>query len=178
MNDRHIYKSATTAQHAVRDVLTALFARELIMPSDELFLVEPWISNIVIIDNREGTFDTLNPGWGKREVRLAEVLANLAAGGTRIHVVVRPDPHNQRFLGLLEEAMLDAGCADDARRTVRQLAELHTKGLLFGRQVLLKGSMNLTENGVSFNDEQVSVIFDGKAIADAHVHFDSYLAVS
>lgn len=176
MNDRHIYKSATTSQYAVKDVLTALFTQELLLRSDELFLVEPWISNIVIIDNREGAFDTLNPGWGKREVRLAEVLATLAAGGTKIHIVIRPDTHNKRFLAQLEDAFLDAGCADSERRTVHELSELHTKGILFGRGILLKGSMNLTENGVSFNDEQVSVIFDEKAIADARVHFESYLA--
>jgi phosphatidylserine/phosphatidylglycerophosphate/cardiolipin synthase-like enzyme len=176
MNDRHIYKSATTSQFAVKDVLTALFSQELLLRSDEMFLVEPWISNIVIIDNRDGSFDMLNPGWGKREVRLAELLAALASGGTKIHIVIRPDPHNKRFLAQLEDAFLDAGCADDDRRTVHEIAELHTKGILFGSRVLLKGSMNLTENGVSFNDEQVSVIFDEKAIADARVHFESYLA--
>jgi phosphatidylserine/phosphatidylglycerophosphate/cardiolipin synthase-like enzyme len=177
MNDRHIYKSATTAQYAVRDVLAALFAQELLVRSDELFLVEPWISDIVIIDNREGTFDTLNPGWGKREIRLAEILANLAAGGTRIHIVIRPDTHNKRFLAQLEDAMLDAGCADEGRRTVHEveIADLHTKGILFGTRVLLKGSMNLTESGVRFNDEQVSVTYDQNAISTAHVHFHSYV---
>lgn len=33
MNDRHIYKSATTAPDAVRDVLTALFTQELLVRS-------------------------------------------------------------------------------------------------------------------------------------------------
>lgn len=172
MNERHIYKSATTSQHAVRDVLSALFTQELLVRSEELFLVQPWISNIAIIDNRNGSFDSLNPEWGKREVRLAEVLATLAAGGTRIHVVVGTDPHNKRFKSQLEDALLDAGGSD--RCNLHVVENLHTKGILFGHAAL-KGSMNLTENGVRFLDEYVSVTFDSQAIAEARVHFDSYL---
>jgi hypothetical protein len=172
MNERHIYKSATTSQHAVRDVLTALFTQELLVHSEEVFLVQPWISNIVIIDNRDGSFDTLNPEWGKREVRLAEVLATLAAGGTQVHVVVRPEAHNKRFKGQLEDAMLDSGGGD--RCKIYVVEDLHTKGILCSH-VALKGSMNLTENGVSVLDEYVSVTFDPQAIAEARVHFDSYL---
>jgi hypothetical protein len=172
MNERHIYKSATTAQHAVRDVLAALFTQELLVRSEEVFLVQPWISNIVIIDNRDGSFDTLNPEWGKREVRLAEVLATLAAGGTTIHIVFRPVPHNKRFKSQLEDALLDAGGGDRCR--FYEIEDLHTKGILCGH-VALKGSMNLTENGVSVLDEYVSVTFDPHAIAEARIHFDSYL---
>ncbi|MFS2213963.1 phospholipase D-like domain-containing protein DpdK [Telluria sp. Tellsp104] len=172
MNERHIYKSATTSQYAVRDVLTALFTQELLVRSEEVFLVQPWISNIVIIDNRDGSFDTLNPEWGKREIRLAEVLATLAAGGTQVHVVVRPEPHNKRFKGQLEDALLDSGGAD--RCKIYVVDDLHTKGIVCSH-VALKGSMNLTENGVSVLDEYVSVTFDPHAIAEARVHFDSYL---
>jgi hypothetical protein len=172
MNERHIYKSATTSQHAVRDVLTALFTQELLVRSEEVFLVQPWISNIVIINNRDGSFDTLNPEWGKREVRLAEVLATLAASGTRIHVVVRPEPHNKRFKGQLEDALLDSGGGDRCKTYV--VEHLHTKGILCSHAAL-KGSMNLTENGVSLLDEYVSVTFDQHAIAEARIHFDSYL---
>jgi len=172
MSDRYIYKSVTSSQHAVRDVLAALFTQELLVRSEEIVLVQPWISNVVILDNRSGSFDTLNPEWGKREVRLAEVLATLAAGGTRIHVVVRPDPHNKRFKSQLEDAMLDSGAGD--RCTFYQIADLHTKGILCSH-ALLSGSMNLTENGVGVLDEHVSVTFDPQAIAAARVHFDSYL---
>jgi hypothetical protein len=172
MNERHIYKSVTSSQHAVRDVLAALFTQELLVRSEEIVLVQPWISNVVILDNRSGNFDTLNPEWGKREVRLAEVLATLAAGDTRIHVVVRPDPHNKRFKSQLEDAMLDSGAGD--RCTFYQIADLHTKGILCSH-VLLRGSMNLTENGVGVLEESVSVTFDPHAIAAARVHFDSYI---
>jgi hypothetical protein len=172
MNERHIYKSVTSSQHAVRDVLAALFTQELLVRSEEIVLVQPWISNVVILDNRSGNFDTLNPEWGKREVRLAEVLATLAAGDTRIHVVVRPDPHNKRFKSQLEDAMLDSGAGD--RCMFYQIADLHTKGILCSH-ALLRGSMNLTENGVGVLEESVSVTFDPHAIAAARVHFDSYI---
>lgn len=173
MDHRHIYKSATTAQHAVRDVLTTLFVREMLVPSKTLFLVEPWISNIVIIDNRDGTFDALNPEWGRREVRLTEILASLAASGVKIYIVIRPESHNRWFLEKLDEALSDAGVHEQCQ--VHELAELHTKGILSDRAALI-GSMNLTENGVSFNDEYVHVAFDKQTISDARVHFDTYLS--
>ena len=64
---RKIFKSAVTSQHAVREVLSMVFAQELLAPSREVFIVAPWISNIVIFDSRLGQYATLNPEWAKRE---------------------------------------------------------------------------------------------------------------
>lgn len=51
---RKIFKSAVTSQSAVREVLVMVFATELLAPSKEVFIVAPWISNIVIFDSRLG----------------------------------------------------------------------------------------------------------------------------
>ncbi len=169
---RKIYKGAVTSQHAVREVLTMVFAQELLAPSREVFIVAPWISNIVIFDSQIGQYATLNPEWAKREIRLAEVLVAIAANGTSLHIHTRPDEHNKAFKRRIQEALGDAGLLDQLRWTDSN-GLLHTKGVLTDR-VLIDGSMNLTESGVALNEEAVTVSFNLAHIAEARVHFDLY----
>jgi phosphatidylserine/phosphatidylglycerophosphate/cardiolipin synthase-like enzyme len=169
---RKIFKSAVTSQHAVREVLSMVFAQELLAPSREVFIVAPWISNITILDSQLGQYATLNPEWGKREIRLVEVLMAIAANGTALHIHTRPDEHNKTFKRRILEAMTDAGLHDQLRWSDRN-AHLHTKGVLTDR-VLIDGSMNLTESGVALNDESVTVSFDPEQVATARMHFELY----
>lgn len=169
---RKIYKGAVTSQHAVREVLTMVFAQELLAPSKEVFIVAPWISNIIIFDSQIGQYATLNPEWAKREIRLVEVLVAIAANGTSLHIHTRPDDHNKVFKRRIQEALGDAGLLDQLRWTDRN-ALLHTKGVLTDR-VLIDGSMNLTESGVALNEEAVTVSFNPAQVAEARVHFDLY----
>lgn len=169
---REIFKNATLSQSAVRELLAFVFAQELLAPSRHVFVVAPWISNVVIFDNRLGQFASVNPEWGKREVRLVEVFVAMASAGTNIHIHTRPDMHNRQFRNRIESAMSDAGV------TERLLwkdddSYLHTKGLLTDR-VTIRGSMNLTENGVALNDEAITVSYEPPDVAVARVHFDSY----
>lgn len=169
---RKIYKGAVTSQHAVREVLTMVFAQELLAPSKEVFIVEPWISNIVVFDNQIGQYSTLNPEWAKCEIRLVNVLVAIAAHGTTLHIHTRPDDHNRIFKQRIQEALGDAGLLDQLRGSDRN-ALLHTKGILTDR-ILIEGSMNLTESGVALNEEAVTVSFNPEQIAAARVHFSSY----
>lgn len=169
---RKIFKSAVTSQHAVREVLTMIFAQELLAPSREVFIVAPWISNIVIFDSQLGQYATLNPEWAKREIRLVEVLVAVAANGSALHIHTRPDDHNKAFKRRIQEALGDAGLGDQLHWSDRN-ALLHTKGVWTDR-VLIDGSMNLTESGVALNDEAVTVSFDPEQVAAARVHFQLY----
>jgi phosphatidylserine/phosphatidylglycerophosphate/cardiolipin synthase-like enzyme len=169
---RKIYKGAVTSQHAVREVLTMVFAQELLAPSKEVFIVAPWISNVVVFDSQIGQYATLNPEWAKREIRLVEVLVAIAANGTTLHIHTRPDDHNKAFKRRIQEALGDAGLPDQLRWTDRN-ALLHTKGVWTDR-VLIDGSMNLTESGVALNEEAVTVSFDPVQVAAARVHFALY----
>ncbi|MET3653118.1 phospholipase D-like domain-containing protein DpdK [Dyella japonica] len=169
---RKIFKSSTALQGAVHEVLVFAFTQELLSPSQHVFLVAPWISNIVVFDNRLGQFSALNPDWSKREIRLVEVLATAAANGSHIHVLTRPDAHNQYVERRLKEAMADAGLSDALNWKVRPL--LHSKGLLTDR-FYLDGSMNLTESGVHLNDETIAISYEQSDIAQARVHFEDYL---
>lgn len=169
---RKIFKSAVTSQHAVREVLTMVFAQELLAPTKEVFIVAPWISNIVIFDSQLGQYATLNPEWARREIRLVEVLVAIAANGSALHIHTRPDDHNKAFKRRIQEALGDAGLEDQLHWSDRN-ALLHTKGV-WTNQVLIDGSMNLTESGVALNDEAVTVSFDPEQVAAARVHFHLY----
>jgi len=169
---RKIFKSAATSQHAVREVLSLVFAQELLAPSREVFIVAPWISNITIFDSQLGQYSTLNPEWAKRKIRLVEVLVAIASNGTALHIHTRPDDHNKIFKRRIIEAMTDAGLQDQLRWSDKN-AHLHTKGVLTDR-VLVDGSMNLTESGVALNDEAVTISFEPEQVAAARMHFELY----
>jgi len=171
---RKIFKNATASQHAAREMLSFVFAQELLTSSREVFIVAPWISNVVVFDNRLGQFMAVNPEWGRREVRLVEVIVAIAASGTTVHMHTRPDSHNKQFKWRIEEAMSDVGLSDRLRWSDGD-PYLHTKGILTDR-VFVDGSMNLTESGVGLNDETVSVSYEPADIAAARIHFGSYAA--
>jgi phosphatidylserine/phosphatidylglycerophosphate/cardiolipin synthase-like enzyme len=171
MPERQIFKSATTAPNAVRDALGMCFAQELLLPSPRLILVAPWISNIVIFDNRMGQYDGLNPAWDRREIRLVDVLVAIACNNTVVDLRVRTDAHNQIFKPKLFGALGDAGVKD--RCLWSESSTLHTKSLLTDR-IVVGGSMNFTENGIALNDETVWFSFDARKVALAHTELDSH----
>lgn len=172
---RQIFKSATSAPKAAQDVLTLVFAHELCVPSEMLYLVTPWISNIVVFDNKLGEYEGLNPEWTLRDIRLIDVLVALASNGTRLVIRVRPDVHNKTFHTRLFSALRDAGLQDLCHWTESQA--LHTKGLLTDH-VLLSGSMNFTERGIAVNDESLTVSFDARQLAQAKLEFESNYGTS
>lgn len=168
MTDRVIFKSATSAPHAARDALEIVLAHELLVPSDVVYLLAPWASNIVIFDNRLGQFDGLNAEWGRREIRLIEVLVAIAQNNARLVVRVKPDSHNQPFCTRLADALREGGVFDLCRIT--ESTPLHTKGLATA-QALVSGSMNFTTNGIAINDESLLVTFDPAKVAAARIEF-------
>ncbi len=171
MSTRQIFKSATSGPLSALDALASALAQEILVSSTHLYLMSPWISDIVVFDNRTGAFDGLDPGWSRREIRLSEVLTTIAAGNTRLVVRVRPDDHNRRFQIRLQQSLEDAGLGD--RCTWSERAELHTKSLLTDH-VLISGSMNFTENGIRFNDESLTISFDREQIALARMEFQDH----
>jgi phosphatidylserine/phosphatidylglycerophosphate/cardiolipin synthase-like enzyme len=170
---RRIFKSAVTSQNLIRELIQQMMLSELLAPGGQrVWFVSPWISNVVILDNRAAGFSSLNPDWGEREIRLVEILVYLMTRGTSLGVATSFDKHNDSLIALLSESANDASVAD--RLAIVQRKSLHTKGILASRG-LLTGSMNLTFNGLEINDEHV--IFDStpQSIAQARLAFESYL---
>lgn len=170
---RRIFKSSVTSQNLIRELLQMMFLGELLAPGGErAWLVSPWISNIILFDNRAGGFGTINPEWGNREIRLIEVMADVMARGTPLGIATSLDDHNVPLIDTLMMAADEAGMADKLYIVRRH--HLHIKGVLLKRG-LLTGSMNLTYSGLELNDEMVIYDTMPTTLAEARINFESYV---
>jgi hypothetical protein len=138
----------------------------MMAPSQCLWLVSPWISDIPIIDNRAGTFDALDSSWGPRVLRLGEVIARSLQVGTTVVVATRPLPHNRPFLSHLASTASDLGA--DSALLLNEAEDLHEKGLL-GDDFYLSGSMNFTYGGVELLEETVKFDTADDVVAQARL---------
>lgn len=170
---RRIFKSHLTGSATVRELLQSMFIGELLRPPASIWIVSPWVSNVVLLDNRHGHFDAINPEWGHREVRLADVLLALMTRGSQVTIVTRDQASNVKFVTDFRELTERHLLQQQASITVRET--LHTKGILLSRNLLL-GSMNLTHNGLQINDEWVEFSLDPEDIARTRLEFESYVS--
>lgn len=143
---------------AISDVLTAALVSELVSPSPEIWLATGWISDIEVINNVGGQFDSLVPSQSRRGMSLSEVLGELSRRGTALHIAVREDPHNASFVERLERV------CDAQYLSIYKSPDLHEK-ILCGWTWLLKGSMNFTWNGTQKNEESIDFLSDPNAVA-------------
>ena len=169
---RRIFRSSSTSNAEIRELLESLFATELLLPSRCLWLVSPWLTDLDILDNRSGAFASLDPQWGSRRLRLAEILGRLLEVGSHIVVATRPAQHNDTFVRKLSDLARACGAAE--RLTIHLREALHLKGLL-GDDFYLSGSMNFTFNGVEVLEEGVTFETSREATESARIPFlDSY----
>ncbi len=157
-----------TQSRAVRDLFQSLFVAELISPSPKLWLFFAWISDVEIIDNSAREFAALEPDWPAAPVHLSKVLRALLARGVQIRLVIREDGHNDYFITRLQT--LKARYGDLIKWRVEK--SFHAKGLL-GADYFLSGSMNLTRNGISINDEHLVLRTDPAAVAEQLIELES-----
>jgi len=169
---RRIFKTINTCQHEIEELLQFLFVGELLSPSDRIWIVTPWISNVPILDNRNGVLSSLDPTWGKRKIRLIEILLRLMNIDVEVMIVTRPDEHCKRFLANLNDVVSDYGVQDRVNVFFRK--ELHTKGVLT-KTNMITGSMNLTYNGLFLLDESVIFDTDPQYIGQTRLNFEKYL---
>lgn len=172
---RRIFKTQTTGAVTVQELLQTMFVSEMLRAGGELWIVSPWISDVVLIDNRSGNFDLLNPEWGRREIRLVDVLAALMTRGTTVSIVTRSDESNRNFLTKLRHLVEQHVLHERATITIHD--QLHTKGILLSNSLLM-GSMNLTYNGMVINDEWVEFSLDPEDLARTRLEFRRYVEAS
>lgn len=169
---RRIFRSSITSQNVIRELLQLIFVAEIIAPSDTIWFVSPWISDVVLFENRTGGFDCINPEWRGRDVRVSDVALHLLTSGSRVVLVTRSDEHNRAFVERLVDMAGESGVDRNLVTVLRD--SLHTKGILLGGGVLL-GSMNLTYNGLEINDEFVEFDTAGESVGSARLAFEAYL---
>ena len=167
-SSRTIYKRHDRARDEVRRLLAGMLVAELLAPSNELWIISPWISNVSILDNRTGDYTALEPGWGRREIRLLDCLGAVLERGAVLWLKTGHDQRNAPFLADLERRARDGRATE--RLHLKQSGVLHTKGILTGR-ALLRGSMNITLRGVEFNEEAVTYDLDGEERAAMAIAF-------
>jgi hypothetical protein len=172
MRTRNLRTSALSSREELADALQALFIAELMTPSRPLWIITPWISDVVVIENRAGRFTGLLPDMPRRSIRLAEILLSQMQRGGNVVVASRPDQHNLTFIDQLTQRTLEAGVGDQF--TARYAVDLHEKGILTSR-LLLSGSMNLTYNGLRRLEESILITDDFDAVARAgHAYEDRW----
>jgi phosphatidylserine/phosphatidylglycerophosphate/cardiolipin synthase-like enzyme len=169
---RRIFKTQGTGSVTIQELMQTMFVAEMLISTSTIWIVSPWISNVVLIDNRSGNFDSLNPEWGRREVRLTDVLTALMNRGTSVKIVTRSDESNVAFITKLHDLAQQLALEDRVSVTIRD--QLHTKGILLSNSLLM-GSMNLTYNGMVINDEWVEFSLDREDIARTKLEFAKYL---
>jgi phosphatidylserine/phosphatidylglycerophosphate/cardiolipin synthase-like enzyme len=170
---RRIFKSQHTGVATIRELLQTMFVGEMLLVGEKIWIVSPWVSNVVLIDNRAGNFDTLNPEWSRREIRLVDVLVALMARGCHVVIVTRDLETNRGFINQLSD--ISERNALESHVTIKTHNPLHTKGILLSK-CLLMGSMNLTYNGLEMNDEWIQFSIDSEDIAKTRLEFSTYTA--
>lgn len=160
--DRHIHSHFGPRQ--VTDLLQVIAGAELIAPSRCLWIVSPWISDIPILENRSNAFTSFAGDWARSNVTLSALLLFLLRQGSTVRIAARPAEHNRNFFNRMREG---AGSAA-ARLSIVATETLHEKGIL-GDDYYLSGSMNVTMNGITFNDEALH-FFTDPAVVALHRH--------
>lgn len=160
--------------YEVPKLLQSLFGAQLIDPGPVLWIVSPWISNVPLLDNRANEFRAVEPTWPQSRIRLDKVLSRLLSGGTQVFIVSRPSRAGSatdvtdHFLYSLKQEVALEGCPLHIIR--HREATQHQKGILT-EDFYLRGSMNLTFNGIQHNDEQIDYTTDPEVIARARSEF-------
>ncbi len=164
---RRITTSGNGQTRVLNDLLQNLLVTELLVPSKQLWVLSPWISDIVVIDNAAGQFKTVLPGLPARPIRLTEVLIELARRGSDVRVVMRDVDTND-----IARQRLQDPSNTGARPTVTIQNNLHDKGIV-GDRFHIQGSMNFTYFGQAVNEEGVTVTSDPHEISQARIAYNS-----
>lgn len=168
--NRVIRKSKAQSAGEAHDLLSSLFAAELALPSRCLWLVSPWITDVDILDNTAGTYPDLNR-FGRRHIRLAEVLVALASARATVVIGTTSDNHNASFVHRIRSLARDFGVTDRISIKIDATRRLHSKALT-GDDYAVSGSMNITYNGINVREEQIELRTDDEYVSRARM--DAY----
>lgn len=145
---------------AIQEALQSLLAAELVCPSSELWLLSAWVTDLDLLENSARAFAGVRPDWPAAGIALSRVLAEIAAKGSRVCVVVREVEHNRPFV----RRLCDRQATAPGRLGIAVSPHAHEKTLV-GDDYVLGGSMNLTLSGTTRNDEHMLLRVDRSAAA-------------
>lgn len=164
---RRITTTGRGHTRVLNDLLQNLLITELLVPSRQLWVLSPWISDIEVIDNTAGQFKTVLPGLPARNIRFTEVLIQLARRGSDVRVLTRDVESNT----VARQRLEDVGGLG-AKPMVQIRPNLHDKGIV-GDRFHVQGSMNFTYFGQAVNDEGVTLTQKPHEIAEARIAYNA-----
>lgn len=147
------------------DIVGTALVSELLDPGKTLWVVSGWISDVKVLDNSHGAYDSILGEDPPSTCRLSHMLALVADAGVKICVATRPNPHNTIFLDhLLQEIR------GESRLRVIRDPNMHEKTLC-GNDWIMTGSMNFTKNGMADSEESMIYRTSDPSVAQAHIDF-------
>ena len=153
---RHIRKGMGRARYDVGHALESLFVAETISASPEIWIVSPWISDVVLIDNRGGRYEHLRLA-GERTLKISDVLVFMASRfETRITVVVSDHEWASEFRMVLPRVFKEKNLEHLLNFIIKPQQELHEKSITTS-DWQVSGSMNFTKQGIDVKDEVVAI---------------------
>ena len=165
---RQLWLTNETGRRKLREVLSSQLISMIFSPGD-LWLASPWATDFDLLDNRSGSWNSLEAQWSFRFVRFSEVLIKLMESGCRVRIVTlgeRMDQYTQFFINRLQVAIPNSEIFQHVLRD-----ELHIKGIL-GPDFYLAGSMNSTYSGAYKNDEQLELKSVQSEIIEARLNYE------
>ena len=158
-----------TQGRAIRDLLQSLLVAETLAPSDPLWILSGWITDIAIVDNRAGRFADVDAEWPRGPVPLSAVMRTIVARGGSVAIVLREVDHNRYFLDRLRGIQQSY----PGRLRTALTDDFHEKGIV-GADFDLSGSMNFTHRGVEVNDEHLILRTDKATVAARRLTLDAH----
>ncbi len=135
---------------AISDLIQSIFVAESLSPSDPLWILSGWISDIPVVNNGAREFSVIDPDWPTGNVALIHAFRTIVSKGGRLAFVLRDVEQNQRFV-----ARLNPLRREFPSQIWWVLGEHeHAKGIV-GRNFDLSGSMNFTHRGITVNGEHL-----------------------
>jgi len=154
---------------AIADLLQGIFSLEIIKPSEPLWILSAWISDIKIIDNSSRQFSGIEQDWPIGPVKLSGVIKTLLSRGGEVIIIFRDDEHNSAFEEKLSEIKLEF---PDSLSFRRHSKDFHGKEIV-GHDFILSGSMNYTWSGIGKNDENITLRTDKETVANKRTTLQS-----
>lgn len=157
MGERTLHTSPVTGI-TPEEALKAILVSELLTPSPQLWLLSPWITDVIALNNRNGNFDHLLPNPEARSYKLSELLADVTDSGAHLTIIMRRHRHNRPFQSSLVRL------CDSARLSLIEYHGAHEKTFC-GSDWVVTGSMNFTIRGMEYNDEGITYKINSVAAA-------------
>ncbi|WHY58649.1 phospholipase D-like domain-containing protein DpdK [Peribacillus simplex] len=137
------------------DCLASIFSLEAVLPSKEIYLISPFLSNSPLIRNRLGQYSDLFPMIEGKIIYLSDILNTLSWKGSKIRIICDPNRvETKRFISQLNEV------------EIKKLNNNHEKGLMTSH-IYLHGSMNFTFSGININGENIRITSDRSEVNQA-----------